>query len=124
MKRMISSDSDYIFGMANLVPRQTGLSADIWADHKGVLRSKPDTTPRVKICVNSDEISISIEKDPSILAGRFNEYKKSVQNAMKEAIAYVGRNHDLFLRHYNDVADEFTDRQLEDALIERGEFKA
>lgn len=123
MKRRIVSD-DYIYGMANLVPKQTGLSADIWADHKGVLRAKSDVTPRVKISVNDDEISISIEKNPVILAGRFNQYKKSVQNAMKDAIKYVGRNYDLFLRHYNDVSDEFTDRQLEDALIERGEFKA
>ena len=38
-------------------------------------------------------------------------------------VEYVGRNYDLFLKHIQDIDDSFTDRDLEDALIKRNEFK-
>lgn len=44
------SKKDDIFGMANLTSRKTGLSADIWSDHKGIERQvSHSNTPRIKI---------------------------------------------------------------------------
>lgn len=42
---------------------------------------------------------------------------------IKEAIKYVGRNYDLFLKHYNDKTNTFRDIDLFMALADRGDYK-
>ena len=127
MKRVIKSISnwndaiDAIFGMANLVPKNTGLKADIWSPHKGGSEKLPHNSTRVKITKGDSKVSITVEPNPKIKAQSPN-IKHSDLKAIKEAMDYVGRNYDLFLKHIQDVDDSFTDRDLEDALIERGEF--
>ena len=122
MKRVIVGSS--VFGMANLVPEETGLSCDIWSDHKGIQRTVSHfNTPRVKITKGSYEIAVSIEPNPRILASSKN-IPTNVMKKMKEAMKYVGRNYDLFLRHYSDDdKNEFTDLKLFRELAKRGEFK-
>lgn len=115
--------SQSVFGMANLPAKRTGLSADIWSDHKGIERSVSHRgTPRIKISVGSYMVSVTIESTPVIKA-ESKHSTKSQKIAVKEAMKYIGRNHDLFLKHYYDVEDEFDDRDLINALEERGEYK-
>ena len=69
MKKYITyPEPEYIFGMCNLIPEETGISSEIWSDHKGVIRKKSDHTPRLKISKGNSEVSVSIEPKPKILA--------------------------------------------------------
>lgn len=114
---------DDIFGMANLTCRKTGLSADIWSDHKGIERQvSHSNTPRIKITTKNGSASLTIEPNPVIKA-KSRHLKKSDIDAINEAKDYVGRNYDLFLKHYYDVDDVFDDEDLFQALRERGEYK-
>ena len=96
MKRYVKED---VFGMANHnVPR------------------------RVKIGTYDEFVSVSIEKKPRILTQDAN-IKHSVMKGIKEAIQYVSRNYDLFLKHYNDTSDDFDDEELFTSLRKRNQFK-
>lgn len=128
MKKMIRDNSknliDEIFGMAHLTPKRTGLSANIWSDHKGISRKVPHSnTPRIKIDSGDYEVSVTIEEEPQIEARDTNKPKKSDENHVKEAMKYVGRNYDLFLKHYKDTDDSFDDEDLFNALRRRGEYR-
>lgn len=119
MKRVIK-DLDDIFGMANLVPRRTGLGADIWSEHKGIIRNVSHNIPRVKITYQGQEISVTIEENPQILAPK---NLKQVSKPFKSAMQYIGRNYDLFIKHFYDVSNDFDDEDLFNALRDRGEYR-
>lgn len=122
MKTTISRKED-VFGMSNLVPRRTGLSADIWSEHKGCKRNVGHRfTPRIKITKGDYEVSVSIDRHPEILAESGNA-KHSDRASIKEAMKYIGRNYDLFLKHFMDVNDEYDDEDLFNDLRSRGEYK-
>ena len=117
------SKKDDIFGMANLTSRKTGLSADIWSDHKGIERQvSHSNTPRIKITTKNGSASLTIEPNPVIKAKSRN-LKKSDTEVINEAREYVRRNYNLFLKHYYDTDDIFDDEDLFQALRERGEYK-
>jgi hypothetical protein len=44
---------------------------------------------------------------------------KNIQEAMK----YVGRNYDLFLKHWNDTDYSYDEDDLKNDLRKRGEYK-
>ena len=113
---------DDIFGMANLNPKKTGLSVIIWSDHAGITANRPHNDPRVKIGNANGQVSVSIEPQPKILAKSKN-LKKSDMVAIQEGINYVGRNYDLFLKHFMDTDFSFDDEDLFNALRKRGEYK-
>jgi len=124
MKRWIHASKTYIFGMANIVPKKSGISCDVWSDHSGGKRKVSHKgTPRAKVSYQGQEISISIEPEPRILAPKFKTWPKSTMKKLQEGIDYVGRNYDLFLKHYLDEDDEFDDEALFEALRERNEYK-
>lgn len=124
MKRLIRSNTEYIFGIANITPKRSGIPADIWSDHSGITRKvSHKETPRAKIGYQGDEISVSIEKDPKILAPKGKKFPQSVMKNLQTGIDYVARNYDLFLKHYLDTDDSFDDQDLFDALRERGEYR-
>lgn len=51
-----------LFWMANLVPKRTGLAADIWSDHNGIERNVCHSNPsRIKITVIMENVSDSID---------------------------------------------------------------
>lgn len=129
MKRWIHIDAeaaqlDQVFGMANIVPKRSGIAADVWSDHKGIERQVSHRgCPRAKISYQGHEISVSIEAQPQILAPANLDVKKGIMKKLQEGMDYVGRNYDLFLKHYNDISDEFDDEALFAALRNRGEYK-
>ena len=118
----INNMNGILIEMANLSPKRTGLKVRIWAESRGVERNKPDNSPRVILQLGDKSMSISIEPKPKILAKSRN-IKKSDLSSFNDAILYIGRNSDLFLKHYNDTSDEFDDEDLFLALRERGEYK-
>ena len=124
MKKLIlGTSTDAIFGMANINPNRSGLSPIvIWFDHNGVSRNVPHSEPRIKIGVNDWLWDLTIEETPKILAKK-PHIKKSIERKLKEAAQYIGRNYDLFLKHYNDTDFSFDDEALYQALRERGEYK-
>ena len=123
MKLYVKS-TEYIFGMANLTPKRTGLPVDIWSDHNGVSRKVSHKhTPRIKVGKQGQfEISITIEPDPKIKAKSASITQSQLRDC-QPAIDYVGRNSDVFLKHYMDTKDEFDDDDLKAVLRQRGEYK-
>lgn len=113
---------DKLCEMANITKKHTQLSLDIWSEHKGVERNKKDKLPRVKVGNKDFQVSITIEKNPKVLATS-KHLKQSELNQIQQAKEYIGSNYDLFLKHYNDIHDEFEDIDLVQALKERGVYK-
>lgn len=122
VSRLMEEDKEPLFEMANLTPKRTGLKVVIWSEQQGFTRNKPDNEKRFKIDGNDFSLSLSLEKEPKILA-QSGKIKQSDKLAIKEAIDYVVRNLDLFLKHYNSTPFEFDDDDLKEALRERGDYK-
>lgn len=124
MKRLIIRDKlTDVFGMANLNPQKSGLHVVIWSEQCGITRNKPDNIPRVKIfTLDNQAVSVSIERPPKILA-KSKHLKKSDEKYITEGIDYVGRNYDLFLKHYMNTDFSFDDEDLINALRQRGEYR-
>lgn len=124
MKRYIKSN-EAIMAMANVNKRRTGLNVNIWSDGQGCLRNKPDVVPRVKIVGDDGAVSVSISDHPQVLAPKSwrSRFKKSFVADVEEAMQYVARNWDLFLRHYSDTDLSFDDSDLFDSLSARGDYK-
>lgn len=127
MKRYVKLSED-VLGMANLTPKRTGISAQIWSDHRGIARNKKDRKPRIKIGNNEGySASISIEPSPEILAMsaklRRSKQGSSEWDMINEGIKYVADNFDLFLKHFNDLDDSYDDDDLKEDLRKRGYYK-
>lgn len=76
----------------------------------------------MKISVESYMVSVTIEPNP-VIKTESEHGSKSQKAAVKGAMEYIGRNYDIFLKHCNDVNDEFDDEDMFNALRERGEYK-
>lgn len=123
MKLSIRSKSAPIFGMANIPPKRSGIPVNVWSDHGGSGRQVSHRgTPRAKIGYQGNEISISIEEKPRILASKYKKIPSDVMKKLETGMDYVGRDYDLFLKHYLDSDDSFDDQDLFNALHERGDF--
>lgn len=108
--------------MANLTPKRTGLSVQIWADHLGFKRNKKDKYPRVKLGKDNVSISISISENPIVFA-KSGKIKKSDEDDFREGEKYIAKNSDIFLKHYFDEDDSFDDDDLKQELKLRGYYK-
>ena len=125
MKRMIR-DIDHmydIFGMANLNPQKSGLSVIIWSDHSGITRKVSHRdTPRIKVGTHEHWVSVTIEPNP-VIKERSKKIPDNIMPKIQEGIDYVGRNYDVFLKHYLDTDFSFDDEALFEELRKRGEYK-
>lgn len=122
MKITITSRED-VFGMANVNPKKSGLKVIMWSDNGGAGANRPHNEPRVKIGKNkSNSVSVSLEPNPRILA-KSSHIKKSDWDDIDEGIKYVGRNYDLFLKHFNSSDLSYDDEDLFNDLRARGEYK-
>lgn len=120
--KLLLRDNTDVFGMANLTPNRTGLGCTIWVNSEGESRNVSHNIPRVKLKKDNHEISISIEQRPRILV-KTTSIPHNVMKLMKEAMKYVGRNYDLFLKHFYNTDETFGDIDLITALKDRGEIK-
>ena len=119
---LILDEKDQLFEMTNLTGRRTGLAVTIWSEQKGESRNKSDNNPRFKITGKGYSLSVSLEKNPKILA-QSGKIKQSDKKDIDDAIEYVKRNLDLFLKHYKSSELVFDDDDLKQALRDRGEYK-
>lgn len=111
-----------IFGMANLNPKKTKLKLIIWADHSGIQRKVSHRhIPRVKTGNNNFCVSVLISDKPVTLDQSL-KLRISERHNVEDAIDYIARNNDLFLRHYLDTDFNFDDEDLFNALRERGDY--
>lgn len=108
--------------MANLTPKRTGLNVVIWSEQNGESRNKSDNIPRFKIMGKDYSLSCSLEKTPRILA-KSGKIKHTDKKDIDDALNYVSRNLDLFLKHFNTSAFEYDDDDFKEDLRKRGEYK-
>lgn len=108
--------------MSNISPKRTGLSCNIWVDDTGSSRNVPHSVPRVKITEGDYQISVSISDNPKVLA-KSTHIPHSVMKHMRDAMSYVSRNYDIFLRYYKDGGETYDTQDMFDDLRSRGEFK-
>ena len=100
MKRLVRREDDFVYGMANLYPKRTGLSVCIWVDDLGANRNVKHNLPRVKVQnvpgdkVVNDTFSLSLEEHPRVLSGKvklnrktFNEVVQYVQSHLSDFLA-------------------------------------
>ena len=107
--------------LSDLTPKRTGLSVTIWSNHGGIL-NKLEYTPFVKIGErNGFNVTVTIESEPKIL-DKSRSIGELEMLDIKEAIKYIGRNYDLFLKNFNDADDSFDD-DLKTELSKRGDYK-
>lgn len=103
--------------LSDLTPKRTGLSVTIWSNHGGIL-NKLEYTPFVKIGERNEfNVTVTIILDKSRSIGELEMLD------IKEAIKYIGRNYDLFLKNFNDADDSFDDDDLKTELSKRGDYK-
>lgn len=122
LSRDIKENLDTLLEMSNLAPKHTGLSVQIWSENSGVNRGKKDREPRVKLESPDASMAISIEENPRELAVS-KDIKQSDKKKFEEAKKYVGRNYDLFLKHYNSSVFEYDFEDLVEDLKSRNEWK-
>lgn len=124
MKRYIKATEQNVFGMANLTPRRTGLSCDIWSDHRGCERTVEHNYARVK--VGTPDVEVVVMLEPYVHVDSWpSKTKHADKQKINEAVEYIRDNVDLFLKHFYDThdKDEFDDTDLFDALRDRGVYK-
>lgn len=116
-------DPKPMFGACCLPPKRTGLDVCIWSDCGGKqYYNNPYRIPTVKLGIRPDYIiSVTIEPNPKIINKSKDITNEQIDNC-KDAIKYISRNYDLFLKHYNDTVYEFCDDDLTDALKQRGYY--
>lgn len=113
-----------LYEFANLIPKKTGVGVQIWAEHAGVLRNNTHSkTPRIKLTKDNYSISVTIEEIPEVKAKSIKLKKGDIDRIFGEGIKYIGRNYDIFLKHYMDTEDNFDDEALFSALRAKGEYK-
>lgn len=105
---------DPYFGAADIVPKKSGLNLHIRSCHGGVRHL---SSPELKIENDNTEEYVSIESKPKLL--KSNNYT----NDIRLALFYIGKNYDLFLKHFSDTDDSFIDDDLFNALRDRGVYK-
>ena len=109
--------------MANLNPQKSGVPVIIWSDHSGCTRKVSHRgTPWIKIGEENYSVSVTIEPHP-IIKAKSRRLKKSELDKIQQGIEYVGRNYDLFLKHFDDTDFSFDDEDLFNELRKRGEYR-
>lgn len=116
----IITEREILLEMSDLSPKDTGLKVVIWSENNGTKRKNKDKKERVKLESRSGaEVSISIESKPRVLASTKN-IKQNDQKAFEEAMQYVGKNYDLFLKHYTSSVFDYDIDDLKNDLMKRG----
>ena len=107
-----------LIGAAHLTSIRSGLSVELWSHHGGV----EQTIPIIQIMSIDLCVYVSISENPKILMYT-REMSDLEQKDIDDAVDYIRRNYDLFLKHYTDTDFNFDDEDLFNALRERGEYR-
>ena len=102
-------DEDYLFEMARIPKRYTGLDYDIWLDPMGADRQNTHNVPRLKIYVDRNTlVPITISGNPDIPESVKKNMKVKIQGLSKIK-QFIIKNQLFLLMHYY--------RQLDDVQI-------
>ena len=124
IKESFELNEELFYEMANLTKKKSGLTVDIWADHRGIERKVSHrNSPRVKLGRDGVKIEVTISKKPKIIFYPPGMKLSDIKRNFADGIAYVAKNSDLFLKHYMDIDDTFDDEDLYAALRKRGMYK-
>lgn len=80
--------------MANLYEEDTGVDARIWVSTKYAGHK-----PRLKVKKDDNEVSMSIEDEPKVLAPKKPKIDTSIIDAAKQ---WIVLNKDILLEYWND----------------------
>ena len=116
------NESESLFEMTNLTPKRTGLNVIILSEQNTEIKNESSKEPKFKIIGKDYSISYSLVENPKILA-KSGKIKHSDIKDIEDAIDYVCRNLDLFLKHFKMSAFEYDDDDFKDDLRKRGEYK-
>lgn len=98
-----------LFEFAAYRPSDSGLKYSIWFDEYGKEKKYKPDEPRVKISMsNCTLIPISVEEYPKILlnGARLKKAEKLFSKTdQKQIFAFVSRNRDVILQHWNHEID-------------------
>ena len=113
------------FFMCTLTPENTGLDLYLSMDDTGGM-GRTNNAPRVWIHSGYNttyqcEAIVTIELKPKVLVEKC--IKRGDRKKIKSVMDYVGRNHDLFLKHYFYNKTKFYNSDLFDTLEANGELK-
>lgn len=102
-------DEDYLFEMARIPKKYTGLPYDIWLDPMGADRKNTHNIPRLKLYVDADTlVPVTISDNPEIPQNVQENLKVKIKDFLKIK-KFIIKYKLLFLMHYY--------RQLDDVQI-------
>ena len=99
-----SKDIINMMEMANLRPRNTGLSFFVWVDEMGEYRKDKHSTPRIKLAKDTPKnviASVSINKNATVLTGNVEA------GELTSVKKWVSLNYDLLIKHWKGDIDTF-----------------
>lgn len=102
LKEIFKRQADRVCDMANLYEEDTGVDARIWVSTKYAGHK-----PRLKVKKDDNEVSLSIEDEPKVLAPKKPKLDTSIINAAKQ---WIVLNKDILLEYWND--SEFHTKRL------------
>ena len=106
MKIQKEFDEELLVEMAKIPKSDTHLPYDIWLDSVGKDRKNKHTLARIKIFVNGEDISITIDKtNPSIPSSISSDKKIRKLASIK---AWIIKHYDTLMKHWNK---EISDRE-------------
>lgn len=88
--------------MANLRPKNTGLTCFVWVDEMGEYRKDKHSIPRIILAKDNPKnfiASVSIDKNPDVLSGNVKEVELT---SIKE---WINLNFDLLIKHWKGDID-------------------
>ena len=117
------------FFMVTLTPKDTGLALYLSMDDTGSMSEngnhRSDNTPRIWVHSGYNtkylcEAIVTIEAKPKIIIQKCVKPKDNKK--IKEAIDYISRNYDIFLKHYL-ATENYDNGDMFDDLKTKGELK-
>lgn len=103
-------DEHQLFEMANVSPKRTNLSTEIWISSKmGQHSARIKVSNLNKKFDLSDNFSVSISDEPKVIVGK----SKISSNSLNDIFEWVKLNKDILMKLWNGGYDDQTDAILD-----------
>ena len=93
-------NEDIFFEMARFPKERSGLNYSLWLDDAGESRTNKHYLPRLKVVDPSDKnnlISVSISRNPEILAGKFKKNEN-----ISDVFEFIKKSYDDLMKLWNN----------------------
>lgn len=128
-EKQYMENQKYLYKMADLSKKRTGLKVNIWVDHGGNnFRNVKHDTNRIKLGIRGEfEVEVSLSANPKIESYYPKDLFKSKNGtkvkAINQGIEYIGRNYELFQKCLDDKDEEYDEDDLKNDLRLKGDYK-